>query len=110
MGNRLTNDLGNSLTLATPNNLLGSGYNVGVTSTMAHNLTADSSMSSSVADGVRQGLSTTQAEQNALLREQNQLLMQILEKTGISSSDLFNAVRRESRQHYNQTGTSAFVY
>lgn len=109
MGNRLTDSFGGALTLATPSSL-SSGYNFGVTSTMAHSFSADTSMTSNIADGVRQGLSSSQAEQNALLREQNELLMQILEKTGISSSDLFNAVRRESRQHYNQTGTSAFVY
>jgi hypothetical protein len=109
MGNRLTNCFSGALTLATPSSL-ANGYDFGVTSTMSHNFSADTSMTSNIADGVRQGLSSSQAEQNALLREQNELLMQILEKTGISSSDLFNAVRRESRQHYNQTGTSAFVY
>lgn len=109
MGNRLTDSFGGALTLATPSSL-SSGYNFGVTSTMTHSFSADTSMTSNIADGVRQGLANSQAEQNALLREQNELLMQILEKTGISSSDLFNAVRRESRQHYNQTGTSAFVY
>lgn len=109
MGNRLTNSFSGSLTLATPSNLSGN-YNFGVTSTMAHSFSADTSMTSNIADGVRQGLSSSQAEQNALLREQNELLMRILDKTGISSSDLFSAVRRESRQHYNQTGTNAFVF
>ena len=109
MGARLTDNFSSSLTLATPSSLSGN-YDFGVTSTMAHSFSADTSMTSNIADGVRQGLSSSQAEQNALLREQNELLMQILEKTGISSSDLFNAVRRESRQHYNQTGTSAFVH
>lgn len=109
MGSRLTNTMSGALTLATPSSLSGN-YDFGVTSTMAHSFSADTSMSSNIADGVRQGLANSQAEQNALLREQNELLMQILDKTGISSSDLFNAVRRESRQHYNQTGTSAFVY
>lgn len=109
MGARLTDTMSGALTLATPSRL-SSNFDFGVTSTMAHNFSADTSMTSNIADGVRQGLANSQAEQNELLREQNQLLMQILEKTGISSSDLFNAVRRESRQHYNQTGTSAFVY
>ena len=109
MGARLTDNFSSSLTLATPSSLSGN-YDFGVTSTMAHSFSTDTSMTSNIADGVRQGLSSSQAEQNALLREQNELLMQILEKTGISSSDLFNAVRRESRQHYNQTGTSAFVH
>ena len=109
MGNRLTNSFSGSLTLATPSSLSGN-YDFGVTSTMAHSFNADTSMSSNIADGVRQGLSSSQAEQNALLREQNELLMRILDKTGISSSDVFSAVRRENRQHYNQTGTNALVY
>ena len=106
MGNRLTNDLSDSLTLATPSNLLGSGYNMGVTSTIAHSYSADSSMSSSVADGVRQGLSTSQAEQNALLREQNDLLYQILQKESISSDDVYNVVVNKNRDTFNRTGTN----
>ena len=109
MGERLTDSFSGALTLATPSSL-SSGYNFGVTSTMAHNFTADGSMSSNIAQGVRDGVYSAQAEQNALLREQNELLMRILDKTGISSSDLFSTVRRESRQYYNQTGTNAFVY
>ena len=109
MGNRLTNSFNGSLTLATPSSLSGN-YDFGVTSTMAHNFTADGSMAGNIAKGVRDGVYAAQSDQNALLREQNELLMQILEKTGISSSDLFSTVRRESRQYYNQTGTNAFVY
>ena len=111
MGERLTNSFNGSLTLATPSTVLGGSYNFGVTSTMAHQFTADTSMTSNIADGVRLGLSTSQAEQNALLREQNELLMQILEKdTGISQKDIFDAVRRENRQRYNATGTNQLVY
>ena len=50
------------------------------------------------------------AEQNELLRQQNELLMQILEKpTGISSRDIFNATRSEASSYYNRTGNSPFI-
>lgn len=50
------------------------------------------------------------AEQNELLRQQNELLMQILEKpTGISSRDIFNATRSEANNYYNRTGNSPFI-
>ena len=50
------------------------------------------------------------AEQNQLLREQNQLLAEILDKpTGISSRDVFNAVKSEANNYYRRTGNSAFI-
>lgn len=105
MGERLTNSLNDSLTIATPS-LLNGNYNLGVTSTMAHSYSADNSMSSSVADGVRQGLSASQMEQNALLREQNELLYQILQKESISSDDVYNVVVNKNRDTFNRTGTN----
>ena len=49
-------------------------------------------------------------EQNALLREQNQLLTELLNKpTGITSRDVFNAARSEAQNYYYRTGNSPFV-
>ena len=101
MGARLTDTMSGALTLATPSSL-SSNYDFGVTSTMAHSYSADNSMSSSVADGVRQGLSASQMEQNALLREQNELLYQILQKESISSDDVYNVVVNKNRDTFNR--------
>ena len=50
------------------------------------------------------------AEQNELLRQQNDLLAQLLEKpTGITSRDVFNAARSEANNYYRRTGTGAFL-
>jgi hypothetical protein len=60
--------------------------------------------------GIERGVRDANAEQNALLREQNALLRQILAKdTGISSRDVFNAVRTESNNYTKRTGQPAFV-
>lgn len=61
----------------------------------------------SVANGVAQA----NMAQNELLRTQNALLRQILAKeVGITSRDIFNAVRSENNNHINRTGKSAFSY
>ena len=63
-----------------------------------------------ISQGVQYGFRMAQTEQNMILREQNDLLRQILEKeTGISQSDIFNAVKRENRKQYNQTGASPLL-
>ncbi len=60
----------------------------------------------SVANGVAQA----NMAQNQLLAQQNALLRQILAKeTGISSRDVFNAVRSENNNYINRTGNSAFA-
>lgn len=49
------------------------------------------------------------AEQNRLLREQNDLLRRIAEKeVTISSREVFNATRAEANNYYNRTGDSPF--
>lgn len=51
------------------------------------------------------------AEQNRLLAEQNQLLMEIAGKdVSISSRDVFNAVKSESKRYNNMTGSSPFLF
>lgn len=60
--------------------------------------------------GIANGVRNANAEQNALLREQNALLRQILAKdTGISTRDVFEAVRNENREYINRNGESAFI-
>ena len=64
-----------------------------------------------IISGISNGVKSANAEQNALLREQNALLRQILAKdTGISTRDVFNAVRSENQDFINMTGRSAFAY
>jgi hypothetical protein len=51
------------------------------------------------------------AEQNRLLREQNELLRRIADKDfSVSGREVFNAVKQESDNYYNRTGNSAFVF
>ena len=108
MGSRLTNTMSGALTLATPSSL-SSNYDFGVTSTMAHNFSADGSMSSNIAQGVRDGVYSAQAEQNALLREQNNLLLQILNKEGISMDDVYSGVVNRNRDNINRTGLNPMM-
>lgn len=64
-----------------------------------------------IISGIERGVRDANAEQNALLREQNALLRQILAKdTGISTRDVFEAVRSENRAYINRNGESAFVF
>jgi hypothetical protein len=64
-----------------------------------------------IISGISNGVKSANAEQNALLREQNALLRQILAKdTGISTRDIFDAVRSENRNYINRNGESAFAY
>ena len=51
------------------------------------------------------------AEQNALLREEVELLRQIAGKEfSVSSRDVFNSVQNESENYYNRTGNSPFIF
>ena len=63
-------------------------------------------MTSNIAQGVRDGVYSAQAEQNALLREQNNLLLQILNKEGISMDDVYSGVVRKNRENFDRTGTN----
>lgn len=68
-------------------------------------------LSNDIANGITSGMSMSQAEQNALLREQNELLRQLLSKdTSISANDIFESVKRSNRQEYNRKGTNPLVY
>lgn len=64
-----------------------------------------------IISGISNGVKSANAEQNALLREQNALLRQILAKDiGISTRDVFEAVRSENRDYINRNGESAFAF
>lgn len=60
--------------------------------------------------GIRDAVYDAGEAQLAELREQNSLLRQLLAKDmGISTRDVFNAVRQEDENYENMTGHSAFV-
>lgn len=62
-----------------------------------------------IISGIANGVKDANSEQNALLREQNSLLRQILAKDmGITSRDAFNAVRTEASSYTRRTGQPAF--
>ena len=66
---------------------------------------------SQLAGAMYESVLNANAESNALLREQNRLLVQILNKeTGINASDIFSAVRAEDSNYKKRTGHGAFVY
>ena len=60
--------------------------------------------------GIRDSIEETGYEQVSLLRRQNQLLTQILNKEfGISKDEIFGAVRDKNSEYVNRTGRSAFA-
>ena len=73
---------------------------------MAHTYSVDSSMSNNIADGISKGMYAAQSEQNALLREQNELLYQLLQKETISSDEVYNIVINKNRDTFNRTGNN----
>lgn len=59
---------------------------------------------------VSNGVAKAMSESNAILRQQNRILTNILAKEfGISSRDIFNAVRSENQNYMNRTGNNAFA-
>lgn len=75
------------------------------------NANVNSNLASDIATGINDGMTISQAEQNALLRQQNDLLMQLLEKdVSIASNDIYNAVKTQNKTYYNQTGINGLVY
>ena len=73
---------------------------------MAHTYSADTSMSNNIAEGISRGMYAAQSEQNALLREQNELLYQLLQKETISSDEVYNIVINKNRDTFNRTGNN----
>lgn len=65
---------------------------------------------SQIAQAMSSAVVSGNAEQNALLRQQNQLLMQILEKeSGISYKDVFKATQKGNNEYKAMNGVSAFI-
>lgn len=62
-----------------------------------------------IVQGVAGGVAAGQSEQNSLLRQQNDLLMQILQKSGkaeaVPSADWGRFIKRSSEMYANNTGT-----
>lgn len=61
-------------------------------------------------DTITQAVRASQTDQIRMLQEQNQILYQILNKTGIVSRDLFNAVVDENNAYISRNGHSALAY
>lgn len=62
-------------------------------------------------DTMVEAFNAARGDEESLLREQNQILMAILEKEfSISSKDVFNAARTENNNFIKRTGRSAFSY
>lgn len=61
-------------------------------------------------DTITQAVRASQTDQIRVLQEQNQILYQILNKTGIVSRDLFNAVVDENNAFVSRNGYSALAY
>lgn len=61
-------------------------------------------------DTITQAVRASQTDQIRVLQEQNQILYQILGKTGIVSRDIFNAVVNENNAYISRNGHSALAY
>lgn len=65
---------------------------------------------SQMASTMYQAVVSANSEQNQLLRQQNQLLADILQKeTGINYKDIFKATQQGNREYKAVTGVSAFI-
>jgi hypothetical protein len=60
--------------------------------------------------GITQGVAIANSEEVALLRQQNTLLQAILNKTGITTKDIFNATKQENSAFIKAHGYSALAY
>lgn len=109
MGLRLSNSMSNAMEVAYPQNFLDFGSDMTVTGTATHQFNTGGAIISDVAQGVKDGMYSSQAEQNALLREQNNLLLQILNKEGISIDDVYSGIVNRNRDNINRTGLNPLM-
>lgn len=107
-GNAVNQAMSGALTLATPNNL-STSFDFGISSSYEHLYSSDNSVSSNIADGITRGMYSAQSEQNDLLRQQNELLYQILQKDAISTDDLYNIVVSKNIDTFNRTGDNLLL-
>lgn len=62
-----------------------------------------------IVEAVSYGVSMANAETNELLRQNNKLLMAILQKdSGLSDGSVFRSVRNSANDFYNRTGVAPF--
>ena len=59
-----------------------------------------------IVDGITRGVSVANAEEVALLKQQNSLLQAILQKTGITTKSIYDAVVTENNAQYKRAGYS----
>lgn len=107
-GNAVNRAMSGALILATPNNL-STSFDFGISSSYEHLYSSDNSVSSNIADGITRGMYSAQSEQNDLLRQQNELLYQILQKDAISTDDLYNIVVSKNIDTFNRTGDNLLL-
>lgn len=60
--------------------------------------------------GIRDEIRETANEEIRLLRQQNALLQSILEKTGITDSEIGKSAQRYARDYFNRTGNEAYSF
>lgn len=95
-----------SASIGSPEDLFGNSGSIKATVTANSN----GSLADDISNGITVGMTSNQDRQNRLLQEQNNILLQILNKeTGISASDIFNTVRQQNRAYYEQTGRQALL-
>lgn len=58
--------------------------------------------------GISDTIRSTSSQEMSLMRQQNELLMAILNKPGLTSDELFNSVRTSANNYTNMTGNLAF--
>lgn len=59
-----------------------------------------------IVDGITRGVSVANAEEVSLLKQQNNLLQAILQKTGITTKSIFDAVVTENNSQFKRAGHS----
>ena len=62
-----------------------------------------------IVDGITRGVSVANAEEVALLKQQNSLLQAILQKTGITSKSIYDTVVTENNSQYKRAGRSPLL-
>lgn len=61
--------------------------------------------------GIKDAIIAASEQENALLKQQNQLLQGILQKQfGITTNEIGRAARKYGRDYYNRTGDNAYVF
>lgn len=105
MGLRLSNSMSNAMEVAYPPSFLNFGNDMTIIGTTTHQFNT-SGIGKEMSAEFRNSISGVQDEQNTLLRQQNELLYQILQKDAISGDDIYDIVVAKNRKTFNRTGAS----